>query len=114
LQPSVKGIHRLQRAQLDTVIIPHSAAWDGYWRMVTYDVPRAQSTKRRLFTDQLKRLGFVMVRESVWFHKEPCFNAVLEIAKYCNIQRYITLAEIVRLDTVTLSKLETAFTVQAT
>ena len=109
IQLSVKGIHRLQRAQIDKITVPEPLGWDGIWRMVTYDVPRAQSSQRRLFSEQLKRLGFVMVRESVWFHNSPCFDAVLELARYFNLQRHITLAEITRLDQVTLDRLRTVF-----
>ncbi len=111
LQLSVKGVHRLQRAALSSISLPEPTQWDGIWRMVTYDVPRAQSTQRRLFASQLRRLGFVMVRESVWFHRYPCFDAVLEIARYCNLQRHITLAEISRLDQISLEKLRLAFAV---
>lgn len=106
LQLSVKGIHRLQRVQIEKISVEEPAEWDHLWRMVTYDVPRAQSAQRRLFASQLKRLGFVMVRESVWFHKYPCFESVLELARYCNLQRHITLAEITKLDQVTLDKLQ--------
>lgn len=109
LQLAVKGIHRLQRSEITKVAIEEPATWDGLWRMVTYDVPRAQSAQRRLFAGELRRLGFVMIRESVWFHKYPSFDAVLELARYCNLQRYITLAEISRLDQVTLDKLRAAF-----
>lgn len=109
LQLSVKGAKRLQRSTLDKLSIPEPVAWDGIWRMVTYDVPRAQSAQRRLFAEQLKRLGFVMVRESVWFHKHPCFEAVLDLARYCNLQRHITLAEVSRLDNITLDKLNGLF-----
>lgn len=109
LQLTVKGIHRLQRSGVSNIAIEEPVTWDGLWRMVTYDVPRAQSAQRRLFAKELKRLGFVMIRESVWFHRYPSFDAVLELARYCNLQRHITLAEISRLDQVTLDKLRTAF-----
>lgn len=109
VQLTVKGIHRAQRAEISKISVDEPAAWDGLWRMVTYDVPRAQSAQRRLFAQELRRLGFVMIRESVWFHKYPSFEAVLELARFCNVQRYITLAEISRLDQVTLDKLRLAF-----
>lgn len=105
LQLSVKGIHRLQRAQLDTVTIPEPIEWDGIWRMVTYDVPRTKAAERRLFVDQLKRLGFTMVRESVWFHPFPCFDQLGELLRYTGLERHTTLAEISKLDNVTLGKL---------
>lgn len=109
VQLTVKGIHRVQRAEIGKISVNEPATWDGLWRMVTYDVPREQSAQRRLFAQELRRLGFVMIRESVWFHKYPSFEAVLELARFCNVQRYITLAEISRLDQVTLDKLRLAF-----
>ena len=105
LQLSVKGIHRLQRAQIDLIAIAEPVAWDGIWRMVTYDVPRTKAAERRLLVDQLKRLGFTMVRESVWFHPHPCFDALKELLRYTGLERYTTLAEISKLDNVTLGKL---------
>jgi DNA-binding transcriptional regulator PaaX len=109
VQLTVKGIHRLQRSEIDKISIPEPTTWDGLWRMVTYDVPRSQSAQRRLFAQELRRLGIVMIRESVWFHRYPSFDAVLELARYCNLQRHITLAEISRLDQVTLDKLRASF-----
>lgn len=109
LQLSIKGAKRLQRSTIEKLSVPEPTSWDGLWRMVTYDVPRAQSPQRRLFAEQLRRLGFVMVRESVWFHKYPCFEVVLDLARYCNLQRHITLAEVSRLDNITLEKLQNLF-----
>lgn len=106
IQPSVKAVHRLQRAALDDITVPRPANWDGMWRMVTYDVPMHKSADRRLFASQLRRLGFSLVRESVWFHPYPCFTAVTELATHCGLQRYVTFAEISRLDTMTLARLE--------
>ena len=109
IQPSVKGIHRLQRAQIERIKIPKTDSWDGIWRMVTYDVPRAQSAQRRLFARQLERLGFYMVRESVWMQPYPCFGQVEELINYCGLQRHVTLAEITRIDNVSLAKLKRAY-----
>lgn len=108
-QLSVKGIHRLQRAQVERIQIARPSMWDGIWRMVTYDVPRAQSAQRRLFTRQLERLGFTMIRESVWFHPHPCFPQIESIVTYCGLQRYVTLAEIARIDNISRAKLTRAY-----
>lgn len=105
VQLSVKGIHRLQRAQVTKLTIPEPATWDGHWYMVTYDVPRTMNKERRLFADQLRRLGFTMARESVWFHPYPCFAILNELTTYCGLQRYVTIAQISQLDNVTLAKL---------
>ncbi len=109
LQLSVKGIHRLQRAQLNTITIPEPVKWDGLWRMVTYDVPRTKAAERRLFVEQLKRLGFSMVRESVWFHPYPCFSELEELLRYTGLDRCVTLAEVMKLDNVTRSRLSRTY-----
>ncbi|NCU30198.1 hypothetical protein EOL73_01150 [Candidatus Saccharibacteria bacterium] len=106
LQLSVKGIHRLQRSEIGAVTIPEPTLWDKKWRMVTYDIPATYSIKRRLFTTELRRLGFAMVRESVWFHPHPCFDQLDELVRYCGIVPYVTFAEISRLDKTTLEKLK--------
>src|SRR6476661_1611709 len=33
IQPSVKGVHRLQRAQLSALFVQPQQRWDGTWRM---------------------------------------------------------------------------------
>lgn len=106
LQLSVKGIHRLQRSEISSVTIPEPALWDKKWRMVTYDIPAAHGIKRRVFTTELKRLGFAMVRESVWFHPHPCFDQLDELVRYCGIVPYVTFAEISRLDKTTIERLK--------
>lgn len=109
IQLSVRGVHRLQRAQIEQVRIAQPETWDNIWRMVTYDVPRAQSAQRRLFARQLERLGFTMLRESVWLHPYPCFRAVEEILAYCGLQHCVTLAEISRIDHVSRNKLKRVY-----
>ncbi|MGE5312438.1 MAG: hypothetical protein ACM3MA_00310 [Acidobacteriota bacterium] len=109
LQLSVKGVHRLQLADVRKVTLKKPATWDKKWRMVTYDVPVALSAKRRLFTRELERLGFTMIRESVWFHPYPCFDELSNLAAYCGIVRHVTFGEIDRLDTVTREKLRRAY-----
>ncbi len=116
VQLSVKGIHRLQQHHIEKVSIAEPASWDKKWRMVTYDVPRELSAKRMLFTKQLRRLGFTMVRESVWFHPYPCFDKLNELVQFCGIARHVTFAEVTQLDTYSLARLqsESPFTARLT
>lgn len=98
LQPTVKGIHRLQRAQISALAIRPQQKWDGTWRMVSYDIPARYTKQRRLFTSELHRLGFTLLKDSVWFHPYPCFDAVSELVAFCGLSNYVMIAEIARLD----------------
>lgn len=110
LQLSVKGIHRLQQSQITNLTIATPKQWDGLWRMVVFDIPASHKHARYFFTAQLRRLGFVMVRDSTWFHPYPCQPIIEELTRHCAITRHVTFAEVSRLDTATSNRLKRVFT----
>lgn len=105
LQPSVKGIHRLQRAQINSLFIRPQQRWDGTWRMVSYDIPARYTKQRRLFTGELHRLGFTLIKDSTWFHPYPCFDVISELVAFCGLTNFVMVAEIARLDEGSLRRL---------
>lgn len=107
---TVKGIHRLQKAQLDSLTIPTPERWDNRWRMITYDAPSTFRKQRYQLVVELKRLGFYMIKESTWVHPYPCYDVLSELVRYCSMQRYVTIAEIVRFDPITARKLAQHYT----
>lgn len=109
IQPSVKGVHRLQRAQLGALFVHPQKRWDGTWRMVSYDIPARHTKQRRLFTAELHRLGFTLVKDSTWFHPYPCFDVISELVAYCGLTNYVMVAEIARLDENSLRRLHKVY-----
>lgn len=109
LQPSVKGIHRLQRAQIDSLFIHPQQRWDGTWRMVSYDIPARYTKQRRLFTAELHRLGFTLLKDSTWFHPYPCFDVISELVGFCGLANFVMVAEVARLDEGSLRRLLKAY-----
>lgn len=105
IQPSVKGVHRLQRAKIHKLFIRPQQRWDGTWRMVSYDIPARHTKQRRLFTSELHRLGFTLIKDSTWFHPYPCFDVVSELVAYCGLTQFVMVAEIARLDESSLRRL---------
>ena len=109
IQPSVKGVHRLQRAQINSLFIRPQQRWDGTWRMVSYDIPARYTKQRRLFTAELHRLGFTLVKDSTWFHPYPCFDVISELVAFCGLTNFVMVAEIARLDEGSLRRLLKAY-----
>lgn len=98
LRLTVKGIHRLQRVEIDELEIKPQKHWDKTWRMVMFDIPARRRESRYILTSQLRRLGFVMVQQSLWVHPYPCFDIVQQVVAYANLQQFVSIAEITRLD----------------
>lgn len=106
---SPDGARRLQALLIDEIDIPPIKKWDGKWRMVTFDVPVAQSKQRSLFTDHLKRMHFMMLQKSLWVHPAPCFEQVERIASHLNLLRYCTLMEVSKMDDISTKRLTQRF-----
>lgn len=105
IQLTVKGIHRIQRAQIEAIDIRTPETWDDQWRMILFDIPARKAESRYILTSQLKRLGFVMVQRSMWVHPFPCFTEVAQLVQYANLQPFVTMAEISRIDDSSLRRL---------
>lgn len=105
LQLTPKGLHRLQAGLIRSLTISTPAVWDGKWRMVMFDVPVRYNARRALFTKQLQRLGFSRLRDSTWVHPHPCFPQLGELVRHFQLQQFVTLAEISRLDPASTTRL---------
>ncbi len=46
--------------------------WDGYWRVVIYDIPLKNKWSREGFRDKLKLMGFYPLQKSVFVSPYPC------------------------------------------
>ena len=106
---SVSGIHRLQRLEIENLIIPQPNHWDRRWRIVFFDVPLRHSKRRQLFCLELRRLGFVMIQRSTWVHPYPCLDIIDQMIRYFQLQRYVSSAEINYFDTITTERIKRAF-----
>ena len=109
IQLSVKGIHRLQHAQITSLEIPRQEPWDKKWRILMFDIPARKADSRYLLTSSLRRLGFTLVQGSVWAHPFPCHDVIYKLSQFANIQDCISFFEVSALDSITKRKLLRAY-----
>lgn len=63
--------HHLQRHALyEPVEKPQ--VWDNKWRLILFDIPAAERSKRNAFRSFIRRLGARMLQKSVWVHPFDC------------------------------------------
>lgn len=51
---------------------PQKRRWDGYWRIVMFDIPQTQRRERDLLRRELKEVGFKKLQGSVWVSPDEC------------------------------------------
>lgn len=78
------GQKRLTELQFDNLIIKRTP-WDGYWRLLTFDIPEEQSPARHTFRRKLKELGFFHFQRSVFILPHPCEKEIGLITDYLKI-----------------------------
>jgi DNA-binding transcriptional regulator PaaX len=66
--------------QIDSLIIKRPKKWDGFWRIVIFDISELKKVHREAFRGKLKELGFYPIQKSVWVHPFDC-QAEIELLR---------------------------------
>jgi phenylacetic acid degradation operon negative regulatory protein len=63
--------------------------WDGYWRVVIFDIPEKMRSKRNQLRSLLKRKGFVKLQNSVFVSPYANFNMLGLVRSELKIDKYV-------------------------
>lgn len=83
-----KGKKKVLQYDIDKLEIKDRGGWDGFWRVIVFDVPESKRDARDLFRKKLKDLGFYQLQKSVFLTRYECKDEVdflrhsLEIAPH--------------------------------
>ena len=83
------GREQARKYDLDSLSIETPKKWDGYWRLVIFDIPAKKYKARFALLGKLKELGFVMLQKSVWAHPFECKNEIAVVGRAFEVERYI-------------------------
>jgi DNA-binding transcriptional regulator PaaX len=74
------GFRRLERKKEN---------WDGKWRMVAFDMPRACQKGRKAFVYRLKMGGFYELQESIFVYPYDCKEEIDAFLKLFKLEKYV-------------------------
>ncbi len=86
---SENGKERTLRYCLDTITIQKTSSWDGYWRIVMFDIPEQFKQKRDALSQKLKQLGFQPMQKSVFIFPYECKNEIDFIVEIFRLRPYV-------------------------
>lgn len=87
LQISSKGEKRLRRNF--SFFKMQEKEWDGYWRLVIFDIAENKSNLRKQLRNKLKELGFGMWQKSIYISP---FNFEDDVAEYLDEEKLLGMA----------------------
>jgi len=93
-----EGKIRVLRYKLDEIALKKPANWDGFWRMVIFDIPEHKKQVRDVFSKKLKQLGFVAIQKSVFVYPHDCQNELDFVVEIFGLRPYVRFALVKELD----------------
>lgn len=90
---TAKGKKRLNSVILETININTPKKWDGRWRIVSFDIPRAMRSSRYELLRELHRLGFQKLQQSMWVHPYACKSEVNQLATALGLKESLIYIE---------------------
>ncbi|MDZ7744236.1 MAG: hypothetical protein U5K77_00535 [Candidatus Saccharibacteria bacterium] len=88
-----KGRERLEAIDINKLSIKEPPKWDGYWRIIFYDIPEKHKAGRNALTFKLRSVGFYQMQKSVWIHPLPCRDVIEAICTVYGLEKYVTYTE---------------------
>lgn len=86
---SEKGKKRVLKFDLENMKIKKPARWDGFWRIIAFDIPEDESKARKALVSKMKDLGFYPMQKSVFVYPYDCKNEVDFISEIFEIKPYV-------------------------
>ena len=86
---SEEGKKRVLQFSLDRMEIKRPLKWDGYWRVVLFDIPERKKRAREVLRSKLKELGFFQLQKSCFVHPFDCKSEIDYISELFEVSPYI-------------------------
>ncbi len=90
-----EGRKHAGKYQIDDLSIPRPKKWDGKWRFVIFDIPKASDFVRDVFRRKLKEFGFCALQKSIWVYPFPCQEEISLLREFLGAdKKQIQLLEV--------------------
>ena len=85
-----KGIKRARRLMVENPEKNRRENWDGFWRIIIFDLPNDLTGKRNIFRSAIKRNGFIGLQKSVYVFPYADFEELAYLRDELKIEKYVT------------------------
>jgi len=86
---SEDGKKRVLRFNLHQMAIEKPKRWDGYWRIVIFDIPERRKQGREALRSKLRQLGFYQLQKSCFIYPFDCKSEIDFISEIFEVGPFI-------------------------
>jgi len=88
---TLKGLRKVKKRF--PILIESKKEWDGFFRVVIYDISEETRKVRDRFRLKLKELGFGLLQKSVWISPYGFLNELKEFLKINHLDKKVLILE---------------------
>lgn len=86
-----RGMTQCLKRGFDEIKLEKPERWDGFWRVVIFDIPDKHKWAREAFRDRLKFMEFFQLQKSVFVTPYPCEKEIAFCTSLFSISHHIRL-----------------------
>ncbi|MBI5817309.1 MAG: CRISPR-associated endonuclease Cas2 [Candidatus Yonathbacteria bacterium] len=83
------GKKKILEYNFDEMRLKVPKKWDGWWRIIMFDIPETKKQARRAVSFKIKELGLYRIQKSVFVSPYPCKNEIDFIGEFFNVRKEI-------------------------
>jgi len=92
------GKKHVLKYKIDEIKLKRQNKWDGYWRIIIFDIPEELKNERDVFAKKLKEIGMVPLQKSVFVYPFDCRDELEFIIEYFNLRPYVRFGLLKEID----------------
>lgn len=89
IQITTSGKTRILMYNIDDIKIKRPKKWDGYWRIVTFDIPNSKKRTRDTLNMKLKDLGFIPIQKSIFVSPYEAIDEIDFVGEHFMVRKNI-------------------------
>jgi DNA-binding transcriptional regulator PaaX len=86
---------------LDKIRLKRPRKWDGYWRLVLFDIPEKHKMGREALRSKLNQLGFFPLQKSCFIYPFDCKSEITFISEIFEVAPYVNFILVKELEGAT-------------
>ena len=83
------GKKRVLKYNFDDMNLDVPKKWDGYWRIVMFDIPQSKKRARDSISRKIRQLGLYPIQKSVFVSPYVCKNEIDFIGEFFDVRDHI-------------------------
>jgi DNA-binding transcriptional regulator PaaX len=95
---TTSGLKLLKKYSFDDINFSQKKKWDGFWRIITFDIPERKAGARKAISSKLRALGCFPLQKSIFVYPYDCRKEVDFIGNYFEARDNICMIEANHID----------------